>query len=1205
MRLRTVDRTSTVAWSPSAHHLPLIAAGTVAGAIDSSFSTTTELEIFDPLLGSSTDAQMKRLGVLTTTARFNRIAWGLTPDQKPYGILGGGLENGELHLWDPKIIIDGGADASIMRNRQHKGPVRGLDFNPVDTKFFASGATDGEVFIWDLNNPTKPYSPGSKSQRLEDVTALAWNRQVFYILATGSNNGNTVIWDLRNRREIITLTNPGGRRSVAGLAWHPDSPTHLVTVSDDDASPVVLGWDLRTARAPEKKDSDLLITCGQDNRTIVWNPNTATMIGDLHYNAKPSFDAQWSSRNPDLVCVASYDGTVTVHSLQAHADQAPAQTAAPAAQNDDPFNFSNFNQPASDSHFTLPQPPKWLRRPAGCTWGFGGRLVSFGKTDASSTTVSIRTVVTEPSFASRASELERAKEDGRPEEFISYCQKKTSCRQILKFLGFDKDDIGGARLAGLLKRLKLAAEPPKEEKEQEHTNGTNDAGDDVFAAVAASAKLAPPPTPFKLFTSSKGEEGDIDSLIMKALILGDFETATKVSLGAERLSDALMFAVCGGAELLSATQKEYFRRTRDKKSYARVLESVINGDLHDVVENAQIDGPDGWKDILAMVCTYSKNEDMNELLGILGRRLEALAVPASGKPADFKTQEERKFAAVLCYLGAGDLSKVLDIWVVKEAEEERRLKTSKIGPGATRQTARLLALQSMIEKVQLFRQAIAFTDEDLNSQESHSSFKLEALYEHYFRYAETAAAQGLTDAAWKVLQMVPVGYKYPATGVNRVAILRDRLFRCGLVATAGQPQPEFPYEFSAIANVASQPAAFDAFAAPATYQPQATSSFGSSASTYQASAGAAYDYSHGQQFSSGAGYYGSQSGQYGYATSTGPAYNPYQPQPPAASYASTPYSAPAPPPMAGGSTSQSWSGNAATGGWNDPPAFAPREPKRATTNIASPFPMSQSDHGQVSLRFLHLHLHRLPLQRQPPLPSQHPLPAIKPMVAALDSLLATVKSLKTNPLQKKEFEDTEKKIAIFVDQLNNSEVPEDVANKMIQLVKALESRDLATASRLQVELMTTRLNASSPWIVGIKRIITTLEAQRAQQQYSQSAGPNMPPPGVAPPPTAGGPPPPSGMYRPPPPQTGFATPPPPSVGQPAMGMVRGGSSGMPMPPPPVGGGVRPPYPPPPMAGAGMAHPPPPPASGFPQPPRAGSGSFVPPPPMGGAPAWRG
>jgi protein transport protein SEC31 len=49
--LREIDRTATVAWSPG-QHLPILALGTVSGALDASFSIQTELELFDLNLSS-------------------------------------------------------------------------------------------------------------------------------------------------------------------------------------------------------------------------------------------------------------------------------------------------------------------------------------------------------------------------------------------------------------------------------------------------------------------------------------------------------------------------------------------------------------------------------------------------------------------------------------------------------------------------------------------------------------------------------------------------------------------------------------------------------------------------------------------------------------------------------------------------------------------------------------------------------------------------------------------------------------------------------------------------------------------------------------------------------------------------------------------------------------------------------------------------
>ncbi|KAG6892726.1 protein transport protein S31, partial [Termitomyces sp. T159_Od127] len=164
------------------------------------------------------------------------------------------------------------SESLILRNTTHAGPVRGLDFNPIQTSLLASGGVSGEVYIWDLKDPSKPYSPtpGSRSTKLDDITSVAWNQQVQYVLAGASSTGYTVVWDLRGKREVVALAYGGGagtlagqgatgsglaiggRRGMSDIAWHPDNATRLVTASEDDSSPVIMVWDLRNARAPEK-----------------------------------------------------------------------------------------------------------------------------------------------------------------------------------------------------------------------------------------------------------------------------------------------------------------------------------------------------------------------------------------------------------------------------------------------------------------------------------------------------------------------------------------------------------------------------------------------------------------------------------------------------------------------------------------------------------------------------------------------------------------------------------------------------------------------------------------------------------------------------------------------------------------------------------------------------------------------------------------
>jgi len=172
--------------------------------------------------------------LLFIVSRFNRLAWGYVNPSRPQGVLAAGLENGELALWDPEKIL-AGADASeslILRNTIHTGPVRGLDFNPIQSNLLASGGIGGEVYIWDLKDPSKPYTPtpGSTSTKLDEITSVAWNQQVQYVLAGASSTGYTVVWDLRGKREVVALayTGPGNavqgnRKGMSSIAWHPNN----------------------------------------------------------------------------------------------------------------------------------------------------------------------------------------------------------------------------------------------------------------------------------------------------------------------------------------------------------------------------------------------------------------------------------------------------------------------------------------------------------------------------------------------------------------------------------------------------------------------------------------------------------------------------------------------------------------------------------------------------------------------------------------------------------------------------------------------------------------------------------------------------------------------------------------------------------------------------------------------------------------------
>ena len=94
------------------------------------------------------------------------------------------------------------------------GPVQALDFNPFKTSLLASGASDSEIYIWDLTNPSNPLTPGSKTLPPDNISCVAWNRQVQHILASASPCGRCVVWDLRKNEPIIKVSDQSATVSV-------------------------------------------------------------------------------------------------------------------------------------------------------------------------------------------------------------------------------------------------------------------------------------------------------------------------------------------------------------------------------------------------------------------------------------------------------------------------------------------------------------------------------------------------------------------------------------------------------------------------------------------------------------------------------------------------------------------------------------------------------------------------------------------------------------------------------------------------------------------------------------------------------------------------------------------------------------------------------------------------------------------------------
>ncbi|TFK02863.1 one cut domain family member 2 [Platysternon megacephalum] len=805
MKLKEIDRTAMQAWSPAQQHPIYLATGTSAQQLDATFSTNASLEIFELDL-SDPSLDMKSCATFSSSHRYHKLIWGphtMASDGSLSGVLIAGGENGNIILYDPSKIMSGESEVIIAQKDKHTGPVRALDVNIFQTNLVASGANESEIYIWDLNNFATPMTPGAKTQPPEDISCIAWNRQVQHILASASPSGRATVWDLRKNEPIIKVSDHSNRMHCSDLEWHPDVATQMVLASEDDRLPVIQMWDLRFASSPlhvlenhtrgiltiawSMADSELLLSCGKDAKILCSNPNTGEVLYELPTNTQWCFDVQWCPRNPAILSAASFDGRISIYSIMGGSTdglrQKQVDKLSSSFGNLDPFGTGQPLPPLQLPQQTTPQstvlplkkPPKWVRRPLGASFSFGGKLVTFenikshhqgAEQQQQHHHVYVSQVVTEKEFLNRSDQLQEAVQS---EGFINYCQKKIEAAQTdfeknvwsflkvnfeedsrgkyLELLGYRKDDLGQKITSALNKESLVDGKLEEALKESDQSVQSDDedsqATEESFLEERTKEETEDLTSGKETFNISVS--GDVDGLITQALLTGNFESAVDLCLHDNRMADAIILAIAGGQELLSRTQKKYFAKMQSK--ITRLITAVVTKNWKEIVQSCDLQN---WREALAAVLTYARPDEFADLCDLLGTRLE--------NEGDNLLQTQ----ACLCYICAGNVEKLVACWTKAQDGNSP------------------LSLQDLIERVVILRKAVQFT----RSMDADAVGAL--LAEKMSQYANLLASQGSIATA---LAFLPADTNQP-----KIVLLRDRLCRAQGELPVGQETPKSPYE---------------------------------------------------------------------------------------------------------------------------------------------------------------------------------------------------------------------------------------------------------------------------------------------------------------------------------------------------------------------------------------------------------------------------
>lgn len=754
------DRGATVAWSPIQSFADVIALGAKDSGSIGFDSSGGELELFDLGITSSL-AKPRVMGSVKTTSRFSSIGW--TPGTTQLrsnpkftmGLIAGGMDDGTVNIWNPKSIIikdktDNTSSTALLSTiERNSGAISALQFNPHrdSANLLATGSSEGEILVSSLENPIQPTvtipSDAYPSSSNAGITQLAWNPEVAHIIASAAGNGVVTIWDLRQNKPWCELRVEVSGAPVSDVKWNPVNGMHIMTASGDDRSPVLKLWDLRASMSMPlasleghhqgilsmdwcPHDETLLVSCGKDNRTILWDVHTlqsiaelpndemkrevntnassqelygSTMPSGLSSSQQKRYSVKWSPNRRGILSTCSFDRKVQAHSVLGLATKSG-------------------------------RPPKWMKPASGVSCSFGGTVTSFG---TSNKMLTLGTHVEQPKLKkavelfeaatyngdyagfSAARAVECANErDPYEAQFWGFMQlmfDPNPRQSLLDYLGFDAQEI---------------SEKASELKENE---------------IDIS----------KLSLESKGTmpmSKNVENIVKRSLLVGNFEAAVDCCIRSGNFSDALMLASCGGSELWAKTQHEFFASEAKKRPYLSILSSVIHQNFGDYIA---ISDPAKWQETLAMICTFSSEEEYRSLCEALGDHLES----AGDMPN-----------ASVCFLCAMNLEKASKYWL-------RQLESTKTDVIEDE----CILLHKFAIKCAVFLQATG-----------HNEMMPQDVSYVLYRYAKILADQGMFQSAAKFCKSDSQDCKE----------LMDRLYRCKdsqICVQAMGVTPDFPFEY--------------------------------------------------------------------------------------------------------------------------------------------------------------------------------------------------------------------------------------------------------------------------------------------------------------------------------------------------------------------------------------------------------------------------
>ncbi|CAI2350353.1 unnamed protein product [Caenorhabditis sp. 36 PRJEB53466] len=313
---------------------------------------------------------------VNTNYRFNELAWtSMCSDAHPNGIIAGGTEDGSVVFFDANRLVKENRLEVLSARKDHHGHVFTVDVSR-DGRWIASGGGSGQILLWDCANLKTPFSPGSPNFQ-DQVKLLRWNLKNESVFASISSR-RVSCWDLRRNGAPVLEFAEIASCDWSSLCWNPSDASQLIVGSQSQMVSVIQKWDSRFTSTPikeyrhhqqgvtsidwNKSDDRLLISAGCDGQVIIWNHETAEVLGGAgSLQGDWIRSVRWNEEESDQFAIQYFQHPIQISSLTSLGAPQPG-TEVLAARISDQFV------------------PAWHRAPLiGSSVALGARLATFWK----------------------------------------------------------------------------------------------------------------------------------------------------------------------------------------------------------------------------------------------------------------------------------------------------------------------------------------------------------------------------------------------------------------------------------------------------------------------------------------------------------------------------------------------------------------------------------------------------------------------------------------------------------------------------------------------------------------------------------------------------------------------------------------------------------------------------------------------------------